>query len=83
MDPKAKEVPPRSLIGKYIKRAFPAKHPLTGKDMVEHMWVLVTAYKGGRLHGTVNNDPILLCDWQDGSPVEFDPSSIELIYGGE
>lgn len=74
---------PATFIGKYVKLGFPAKNPATGADTTEHMWVKVDGkYEGEEneeLIGTLNNDPILICEYQCGSQVAFKVAEIEML----
>ena len=41
-----------SLVGKFVKKGFPAE-----RASREHMWVLVSGVKNGELVGTLDNEP--------------------------
>lgn len=69
-----KGVDPKTFIGKYVKLGFPSK---CGR--VEHMWVHVEEMDGGKLYGTLNNDPVLDVGFVDGDPVGFTVDEIEAI----
>lgn len=69
-----KDVDPRTLIGKYAKLGFPSE---CGR--IEHMWVLVEEMDGGKLYGTLNNDPVLDVGFVCGDPVGFTVDEIEAI----
>lgn len=76
---------PTKLIGEMVKLGFPAKNPHTGVDTLEHMWVRVTGLlpkgmDGVELVGTLNNDPVLICEYQDGDRVAFGVEEIEDVY---
>lgn len=80
VDPGARLRDPQTLIGCNVKKAF----PIPGRPAAfEHMWVRVEGVRpDGKLYGVVNNDPVFALDYPDGTPVDFDVSEVELVYGG-
>ncbi len=72
---------PKKFIGKHVKLGFPATDPRNGRQTTEHMWVKVEGLHEMGLQGTVNNDPILNCEYKDGSGVAFGVEEIEAVYG--
>ena len=78
MQEKLKNIDPKTLIGKYVKKGF-----LGENNKVEHMWVeIIGLSKDGKLIGELNNDPIVITHLQSGDVIELDISEIEQIYGG-
>jgi uncharacterized protein YegJ (DUF2314 family) len=82
-----KDSDPSKLLGEMVKLGFPAKHPLTGKETKEHMWVKVhtviqpgTYQTGEELVGTLNNDPVLDTEYQNGDDVAFKVDEIEDVF---
>lgn len=71
-DKKLAKKPGNFFIGKYVKTSFP-----TLNNASEHMWVKVTAFKGGKLHGVLNNDPILPMKLKCGDPVTVSLDDLE------
>ena len=74
---------PATFIGKYVKLGFPVRDPMTGKETTDHMWVAVEGRYEGKedkdLIGTLNNDPILVCEYQCGALVAFKVTEIEQL----
>jgi len=71
---------PTQFIGKWVKVGFTEK--LT--ERVEHLWVqILVVTKEGKLHGTVDNDPLLNLDVKYGDPVEVSIFEIESCYDGK
>lgn len=82
-----KDSDPSKLLGEMVKLGFPATHPITGKETIEHMWVEVhtviqpgTYQTGEELIGTLNNDPVLNCEYEIGDEVAFKLEEIEDVY---
>jgi uncharacterized protein YegJ (DUF2314 family) len=75
-----KDSDPSKLVGEMVKLGFPATHPHTGKETIEHMWVNVHKVEGQELIGTLNNDPILDCEYQIGDDVAFKVEEIEDVF---
>jgi hypothetical protein len=71
---------PKTFVGKYVKLGFPATDPRTKLPSTEHMWVKVEGLHEEGLHGVVNNDPVLDCEYSDGSGVAFGVDEIEAVY---
>jgi len=77
---------PKTFLGKMVKLGFKAIHPLTNKESIEHMWVEVThEIEDGdeRLGGTLDNDPIFICDFRNGDSLAFNVEEIEDVYEEE
>jgi len=70
---------PETFLGKFVKLGFDAINPRSGKETKEHMWVKVTHMADGFLAGTLENDPILICEYQNGDGVLFQVEEIEDI----
>lgn len=81
-----KDAEPAKLVGEMVKLGFPVKHPLTGVDTLEHMWVKVTGLvtkdmdADEQLVGILDNDPFLLCEYQAGDEIAFNVDEIEDVY---
>lgn len=77
---------PDKFIGEMVKLGFPVKHPRTGVDTLEHMWVKVTGRveknmdADEQLYGTLENDPVLECEYQNGDEIAFNVDEIEDVY---
>lgn len=82
---------PRAFLGKLVKLGFPATNPQTMTETTEHMWVKVsevlepgTYDSGEELVGTLENDPFLICEYENGDEVAFKVEEIEdIIAEGE
>lgn len=81
---KFKDNKPADFVGKIVKLGFPATNPLSQKETLEHMWVRVdslvqpgTYDSGEELVGTLDNDPILDCEYACGDEVAFKVEEIE------
>ena len=70
---------PQSFIGKFVKLAFKGKHPRTGEEGLEHMWVQVKYVVNGKLKGKLANDPASLMPYKHGDTVDFSVSEIEQV----
>ncbi len=57
--------------------SFSVKTLLSGNGNSEHIWVMVQDIAGGRIKGTLGNDPVGLGDWKFGVPVEIAVSDVE------
>jgi hypothetical protein len=70
---------PQTFVGKFVKMAFKAHNPVTGKPTVEHMWVKVTRTSQGKLLGKLDNDPVFVTDpyVQCGDSVSLTTDQIE------
>ena len=73
---------PQTFLGRCVKLAFPARNPETGREVQEHMWVIVTGLHEDGLQGTLDNDPVLICEYQHGDAVAFGVAEIEDVYAG-
>jgi uncharacterized protein YegJ (DUF2314 family) len=78
---------PHTFVGKLVKLGFPATNPQTNKETTEHMWVKVTQQlevgiysTGEELVGTLENDPFLICEYENGDEVAFKVEEIEDVY---
>jgi hypothetical protein len=78
---------PSIFVGKLIKLGFPAINPRTLNETTEHMWVKVNRLctEGEeQLVGTLENDPFLICEYENGDEVAFKVEEIEdIIAEGE
>lgn len=60
------------FVSAYERRAgesFSVKAPVTVGDNTEFIWISVTALEGGRIYGTLDNDPVNLGQLKCGSKV--------------
>jgi len=71
---------PSSFLGQFVKLGFEATNPKTGEPTTEHMWVLVDGLHELGLQGTLNNDPVLICEYRNGDAVAFSVEEIEATY---
>lgn len=76
---KYKDCDPKSFIGKHVKLGFPCQMGQT-----EHMWVLVHKVEEDKLSGELDNDPVLITDFDPplkcGDWVEFETHEIEDVH---
>jgi uncharacterized protein YegJ (DUF2314 family) len=56
--------------------SFSVKAPITAGDNTEFIWITVTSIEGGRLYGTLGNDPARLGSLRHGSKVRVDVEDI-------
>jgi uncharacterized protein YegJ (DUF2314 family) len=68
------------FLEKHVKIAFPARHPVTGKDTFEHMWVKVLGFEGRRLIGQLDNNPVFDTGVKLHDQVTLLRSEIEDVY---
>lgn len=67
---------PKDFIGLAVKLGFPH----SGGKAKEHMWVIVTGLgKETQLEGILDNDPVLVEDYDCGDGVGFDVEEIEEV----
>jgi uncharacterized protein YegJ (DUF2314 family) len=71
----------KQFVGKFVKVAFDAAHPLTGKPSKEHMWVKVESEDQGKLTGKLDNDPVFVTELQCGDEVTLTVEQIEELIG--
>ncbi len=73
---KYKDCDPKTFIGKAVKLGFPCKN-----GAKEHMWVLVHETENNLLRGELDNDPVLITDFDPplkcGDWIEFEVHEIE------
>lgn len=55
-------LPAQQFEGKFVKMGFKARHPLSGRETIEHMWVKVVKVSGDSILGTLDNDPVFVTE---------------------
>lgn len=68
---------PTTMVGRFVKRAFPAIHPQTQEPVREHMWVKVLSVENGQLKGLLDNHPSLSMELRLGDTVMVSMDEIE------
>lgn len=74
---------PETFVGKWVKLAFPVKHPASGNLGTEYMWVSVQTTSTEDLRskcqliGVLDNDPMYECPLKCGDLVAFNVEEID------
>lgn len=83
---KFKDCDPDKFLGEIVKLGFPVKNPHTGQETLKHMWVRVTERVAKNMDadetlvGVLDNDPVLICEYQCGDEIVFGVEEIEEVY---
>lgn len=69
----------KSLIGKYVRKAFFAWVPEQKKTMLEFMWVKVDEVKGRLIYGSLKSRPRLAKNFGVGARIALEAWEIDEI----